>query len=65
MEEVCRARFEETERSFPAPSEHTALPESPHVQQCGNSLNSLLLGFSGGFITQAGLTKSLSAGGST
>ena len=59
MEEMHRASYGEKIRSFHAPSEGTTLPQSPRVHQPGSSQNSDLLGFYGGFITQAQLIKSL------
>ena len=40
----------------------TTLPTPPHVHQRGNSPNPVPLGFYGGFIKKAWLTKSLTVG---
>lgn len=62
MEEMHRIRFGERVKSFHTISEHTSLPRSPRVHQPRSSPNPFLLGFHGGFVTQAWLIKSLAVG---
>jgi len=58
-----RAKYEERVRSFLALSECAPLLESLLVCQHRSSLNSVLLGLYGGFITYTQLIESLAIGG--
>lgn len=53
-----RARYGERAQSFHALAECANLSKSPHIHQPGSSLNIVLWGFYGGFITEAWLIRS-------
>lgn len=62
MELMHTASYEGKAHSFYAFSESAILPEPTPVHQPKSSLNTILLGFHGGFITQARWIKSLTIG---
>ena len=51
MEDMHKAGYGEGLWNFHALSEHATFPKSPRVHQPRSSLNSVLLGSYGGFIT--------------